>query len=189
MQYFDGDIESFMFNQTGRFWKANVEFIKATQEIVPGINLIATKSPFMGYFTKYPKIGWTDDMISRDEDKSDKANFIQLQELSLSLKTEEGEALIVGCSHSTVEQIIRDTKSYTQNDISLVYGGYHLLPYNREQLTQLANRLKNEMNVKRVAPAHCTGHLAFKILQNTFEDDYVFAGLGSTAEFRITRNK
>jgi 7,8-dihydropterin-6-yl-methyl-4-(beta-D-ribofuranosyl)aminobenzene 5'-phosphate synthase len=189
MHYFDGDFESFMFNQTGRFWKANVEFIKANQEIVPGIKLIATKSPFMGYFTKYPKIGWTDDMISRDEDESDKASFIQLQELSLSLNTEEGEALIVGCSHSMVEQIIHDTKSYTKNDISLVYGGYHLLPYNREQITQLAKRLKNEMNVKRVAPAHCTGHLAFKILQNIFKDDYIFAGLGSTAEIGTAPNK
>jgi 7,8-dihydropterin-6-yl-methyl-4-(beta-D-ribofuranosyl)aminobenzene 5'-phosphate synthase len=189
MQYFDGDIESFTFNQTGRFWKADVEFIKVNQEIFPGMKLIATKSPFMGYFTKYPKIGWTDDLISRDETGSDKANFIQLQELSLSLKTEEGEALIVGCSHSTVEQIIQDTKLYTRNDISLVYGGYHLLPYNRVQITQLANRLKNEMNVKRVAPAHCTGHLAFKILQNTFKEDYVFAGLGSTEEFGIAYNK
>jgi 7,8-dihydropterin-6-yl-methyl-4-(beta-D-ribofuranosyl)aminobenzene 5'-phosphate synthase len=53
----------------------------------------------------------------------------------------------------------------------------------------LAKRLKNEMNVKRVAPAHCTGHLAFKILQNIFKDDYIFAGLGSTAEIGTAPNK
>jgi 7,8-dihydropterin-6-yl-methyl-4-(beta-D-ribofuranosyl)aminobenzene 5'-phosphate synthase len=178
-----------MFNQTGRFWNANVEYVKANKEIAPGMKLIVTKSPYMGYFTKYPKIGWGDDMISRDENESDKTNFIQLQELSLSLKTEEGEVLIVGCSHSTVEQIINETRLYTKNDVSLVYGGYHLLPYKREELTLLANKLKNEMNVKKVAPAHCTGHLAFKVLQNTFNDDYVFAGLGSAVKFGTTHNK
>jgi 7,8-dihydropterin-6-yl-methyl-4-(beta-D-ribofuranosyl)aminobenzene 5'-phosphate synthase len=189
MQYFEGDFETFMFNQTGRFWNANVEYVKANKEIAPGMKLIVTKSPYMGYFTKYPKIGWGDDMISRDENESDKTNFIQLQELSLSLKTEEGEVLIVGCSHSTVEQIINETRLYTKNDVSLVYGGYHLLPYKREELTLLANKLKNEMNVKKVAPAHCTGHLAFKVLQNTFNDDYVFAGLGSAVKFGTTHNK
>ena len=30
----------------------------------------------------------------------------------------------------------------------------------------------------RIAPAHCTGHLAFKILKDMYGEDYVFAGLG-----------
>jgi 7,8-dihydropterin-6-yl-methyl-4-(beta-D-ribofuranosyl)aminobenzene 5'-phosphate synthase len=39
------------------------------------------------------------------------------------------------------------------------------------------------MKVKKAAPAHCTGHLAFKILQDSFGEDYVFAGLGEIVEF------
>ena len=82
-----------------------------------------------------------------------------------------------------VEKIVIDTKSYTQNDIALVYGGYHLLPYEHKVLTDLSIKLKDELKVKRVAPAHCTGHLAFKILQDYFKDDYVFAGLAETIKF------
>jgi 7,8-dihydropterin-6-yl-methyl-4-(beta-D-ribofuranosyl)aminobenzene 5'-phosphate synthase len=118
-----------------------------------------------------------------DQDESDNATLIKLQELSLSLDTEQGEVLIVGCSHSTVEKIIIDTKSYSQNDIALVYGGYHLLPYNHKVLTDLSNRLKGELQVKRVAPAHCSGHLAFRILRDFYKEDYVFAGLGEIIEF------
>jgi len=176
MQYFDGNFESFKFNQSGRFWGANIEFIKKNTEIAQGINLIATTSPYMGYFNKYPSIGG-------NQESSDNVNLNGLKELSLSLKTDDGEVLIVGCSHSTIEKIIIDTKSYSQNDIALVYGGYHLLPYDQETLNNLAQRLKKEHKVKKVAPTHCTGHLAFKILHNHYKDNYVFAGLGEIVKF------
>jgi metal-dependent hydrolase (beta-lactamase superfamily II) len=41
----------------------------------------------------------------------------------------------------------------------------------------------NRRNVHRVAPAHCTGQLVFKILQDTYANDYVYAGLGETISF------
>jgi 7,8-dihydropterin-6-yl-methyl-4-(beta-D-ribofuranosyl)aminobenzene 5'-phosphate synthase len=183
MQYFGGDFQSYRFNQTGRFWKANIEFVKGNKEIAPGIKLIATSSPYMGYFNKYPTLDLDHEALSIPHETSGNVDFINLQELSLSLKTEKGEVLIVGCSHSTVEKIIIDTRLYTNSDIALVYGGYHLLPYDREILTALSDRLQKELNVKKVAPAHCTGHLAFKILQNRFKEDYVFAGLGEVVKF------
>jgi 7,8-dihydropterin-6-yl-methyl-4-(beta-D-ribofuranosyl)aminobenzene 5'-phosphate synthase len=183
MQYFDGDFKAYQFNQTGRFWKANVEYIKANQEIVPGINLITSSSPYMGYFTKYPNLGIESDNVILHKNETDNAKFIELNELSLSLSTNQGEVLIVGCSHSTIEKITELTKSYTKNEIALLYGGFHLLPYDRKTLTILSNRLKEGFGVKKVAPAHCTGHLAFKILQNHFKENYIFAGLGKTVEF------
>lgn len=177
MQYFGGSYKDYHFNQTGRFWNANTEFIKENTEIKPGITLIATASPNMGYFNKYPSLGDGDNPQPHD------ATFNGLKEISLSLMSDEGEILIVGCSHSTVEKIIIDTKDYTNNDISLVYGGYHLLPYDRNTLSDLAYRLKFDHEVKQVAPAHCTGHLAFRILQNKFKENYLYAGLGEIVKF------
>jgi 7,8-dihydropterin-6-yl-methyl-4-(beta-D-ribofuranosyl)aminobenzene 5'-phosphate synthase len=43
--------------------------------------------------------------------------------------------------------------------------------------------LKNDFKVHRVAPAHCTGHLAFKILSDMYKDDYLYAGLGETISY------
>lgn len=54
MQYFDGGNTKFSINQSGRFWKANIEFVKTSKEILPGLNIIATSSQFMGYFSCYP---------------------------------------------------------------------------------------------------------------------------------------
>ena len=177
MQYFGGNYKDFHFNQTGRFWNANIEFIKESTEIDPGIKLITTTSSNMGYFNSYPSLDACESCESHG------AKFDGLKEISLTLESNEGEILFVGCSHSTVEKIIIETKDYTKNDIAMVYGGYHLLPYDRETLIDLAYRLKYDHKVMKVAPAHCTGHLAFKILQDNFKDNYVFAGLGEIVKF------
>ncbi len=181
MQYFggrDSDL-NLIINQSGRFWNANVQFVKVNMEIEPGVKLISTQSPYLGYGSKYPSVaevaglGSIDDTADEDEIK-----FAGLPELSLSLSTDEGEVLVVGCSHSSVQKIIQETVGYTNAEINLLYGGYHMLPYGREEVNTIASQLKNDFGVKRIAPAHCTGHLAFKILKDTYGDDYVFAGLG-----------
>jgi 7,8-dihydropterin-6-yl-methyl-4-(beta-D-ribofuranosyl)aminobenzene 5'-phosphate synthase len=61
-----------------------------------------------------------------------------------------------------------------------VYGGFHLLPYKREELHQLIQYIQGDLSVKRVAPAHCTGHLGFKLFKEAFRENYLFAGLGET---------
>ena len=96
------------------------------------------------------------------------------------MKTIKGEVLIVGCSHTGVEYIVKQTQSVTNNNIELVYGGFHLIPFNRTQTIQLVNLFKNDLKVHRVAPAHCTGHLAFKIFKEFYGEDYLYAGLGET---------
>ncbi|MGW9686474.1 MBL fold metallo-hydrolase [Flagellimonas sp. 2504JD1-5] len=179
MQYFGGDFKSYTFNQTGRFWNADIQFVKESLEISSGMKLIFTTSPYMGYFSKYPKV----EVDEMQNDDASNAKLMGLKELSLSLTTENGEVVVVGCSHSTVEKIVAETKSYTANNISMVYGGYHLLPYDEKTLTNLSNRLKTELGVDKVAPAHCTGHLAFKTLKSSYKEDYIFAGLGEQIKF------
>lgn len=174
MKYFNGNYSSYKFNQTGRFWGADIEFVNSNTQIDSTFRLIFTRSPFMGYFNKYPNL--------EDLDIASEATLNGLPELSLSIRTEVGEVIIVGCSHSTVEKIAMETISFTENEIELVYGGYHLLPYDRETLSKLAIRLKQDLSVNRVAPAHCTGHLAFKVFQDIYNGNYVFAGLGSSVK-------
>jgi 7,8-dihydropterin-6-yl-methyl-4-(beta-D-ribofuranosyl)aminobenzene 5'-phosphate synthase len=85
--------------------------------------------------------------------------------------------VLVGCSHSTVETIVAAVKEATQKSVRLLAGGYHLLPYDRKAIGGIVGRLK-KLGVKQVAPAHCTGHLAFKLLRDAYAKDYLFFGLG-----------
>ena len=103
--------------------------------------------------------------------------------LALSIKTKKGQVLIVVCSHSEVENIVKETKNITNDKIELVYGGFHLIPFNRAQTFQIINMLKSDLQVHRVAPTHCTGHLGFKILKDIFGTDYLYAGLSASISY------
>lgn len=177
MQYFKGGNTRFSINQSGRFWNADIEFVKTSKEIMPGLNLIATQSQFMGYFSCYPNKTFVQGQFQEENSTCKNTN---LPELSLSLSTGKGDVLIVGCSHTGVENIVKEAQAHTSQKTDLVYGGFHMLPFNRQQTGQLVSMLKNDLKVSRVAPAHCTGHLAFKLLQDSFRENYLYAGLGET---------
>ncbi len=164
--YFQGQEVATVYDPGDRFLHAKTEFINSTKEIAPGIFLIPTQSMLTGGFSKYPP--------------NDKETlYWGLPELSLALLTDEGVVVVVGCSHSGVENIVAKVKDELKRDVALVIGGFHLLPYDAEKITQVAKTLKGTLGVKRVAPAHCTGNLAFKIFREVYGDDYMFAGLGS----------
>ena len=170
--YFGGRINSMDDYKPGeRFPGANQEFVPASREIAPGIYLIVTRSVMMGDFNAYPP---------NEPGHPDLAGF---PELSLALKTEKGIVLITGCSHSTVEAIIRATKQYLGTNIELVEGGFHLFPYDANYISNLAHLMKDDLGVRRVAPAHCTGNLAFKILRDVYGENYNYAGVESEVMF------
>ena len=89
----------------------------------------------------------------------------------------------MGCSHSLVTNITQQTRKVTRGDIALVVGGYHLLPYTSDDILKIARTMRDEYKVARVAPAHCSGHLAFKIFREEFGNRYVRAGLGDVIPF------
>ena len=167
MQYFGGErvVEGMLTVPTGRFWKSDVEYLTQAKEVLPGITIIPTTSKLMGTFIKYPPF-------------EEVPQFNGMPELSVSFATEKGEVVISGCSHSTIETIVQETKKVRKGKIHLVVGGFHLIPYKRDYIEGLAKRMKEEYEVESVAPAHCSGHLGFSIFQKAFGDKYRFFGLG-----------
>ncbi len=163
--YFGGAFEAFTLTTSGRFHGANVEYIREGREIAPGVHLVPTKSKLLGTFSRYPP---------NEKDPS----LGPMPELSLSVEMDSGDVLLVGCSHASVEVILKDARERFGRPIRLLAGGYHLLPYDGEYISALTRRLQEEHDVAQVAPAHCTGHLAFKLLREAYGDDYRFFGLG-----------
>ena len=98
----------------------------------------------------------------------------------MAIDTPDGIVLVVACSHPTIEKIVEAAKSATNKPIHLVLGGTHLLPANDAQIGTIAVSLRDNFNVRFIAPVHCTGEPAFAILKESFGDRYVYAGLGTT---------
>jgi 7,8-dihydropterin-6-yl-methyl-4-(beta-D-ribofuranosyl)aminobenzene 5'-phosphate synthase len=101
-------------------------------------------------------------------------------ELSLAIDTPEGVVLVVGCSHPTIEKIVETAKAVIDKPIHMVVGGTHLLPANNKEIQRIATALHETWKVEWIAPAHCTGEPAFEVLNKTFGDRYIYAGLGTT---------
>ena len=140
-------------------------------EIAPGATLIPTQSPHTGFFSRYPP---------HEQDPQ----LYGLPELSLALQTKDGDMfLVTGCSHSGVNEIVRATKEATGAEIEFVTGGYHLGPYSREYVTEIAREMRDDLGVARAGATHCTGDDAIAVFREVFGEDYVFAGLGAHLEF------
>jgi 7,8-dihydropterin-6-yl-methyl-4-(beta-D-ribofuranosyl)aminobenzene 5'-phosphate synthase len=156
---------------SGPFPHAKITYVSKTRQIGPGMWLIYTKSPLLGEFNGYPP------------SEPGHPQMIGMPEISLALETDGGIALITGCSHSKVEAIAAAAREATGKKIALLDGGFHLLLYDAATIEKLANQLKNELGVERVAPAHCTGNLGFKILKQVYGPNYSYAGVESVVEF------
>ena len=154
-----------------RFKDADVTYVKDNTEIAPGIDLIATTSKLMGLFFKYPP-------------HEEKLRTVGLPELSLALSNKEKKwTLVVGCSHSQIEEIVAETARYLETEISGVVGGFHLFPYDNEYIKDLSETIKKELKVEWVAPAHCTGEAGHEHLKTLFGENYKYFGLGSKVRF------
>lgn len=154
-----------------RFLDAKIEFVKEHTKIAQGIALIATTSSLMGWFSKYPP---------NDQEPL----LVGLPELSLALQTKDGQwVLIVGCSHSQVERIVLATKKYLGKKVVGLLGGFHLLPYSSDYISDVSEMIKEELRVSWVAPTHCTGKSAQRIFQAIYKEKYRYFGLGSRIIF------
>ena len=138
---------------TGSPWEqANFEAVTKTTEIFPGFYVLTTKSQ--------------------------KPGTLEMNELSLAVKTPKGLAVVVGCSHPGVENILA---AATQIDPHLytVMGGFHLALTPEPEVQRVARVLHDDLHLERVAPAHCTSELGVATFLERFKDHFDPAGLGA----------
>lgn len=110
--------------------------------------------------------------------RSDKPGTIEMQELSLGIKTPQGFAVIVGCSHPGVENILA-TAAKIEPQLYTVTGGFHLVVTTPNEVERVAALLDETLKIKRVAPGHCTSELGFRTLMTRFKDRFDQAGAGA----------
>lgn len=101
-----------------------------------------------------------------------------IKEQSLMIAMSKGLVVITGCAHPGVVNIVKKAKELTDMDIYLVMGGFHLTGASESTILSIIEQLK-ELEVKKVAPCHCSGDLARKLFKEKFGEDYLEVGVGS----------
>ena len=74
-------------------------------------------------------------------------------------------------------------QTVSRNEYRISRRRFHLFPYDRDYISKVAQRIKDDLGVRRVAPAHCTGNLAFKIFRELYGENYNYAGVEAEVMF------
>jgi 7,8-dihydropterin-6-yl-methyl-4-(beta-D-ribofuranosyl)aminobenzene 5'-phosphate synthase len=153
MRYFDGK-DSVL--RSGTPWpEANFQIVRGTREILPGFFVLTTTS--------------------------EKAGTREMNELSLAIRSPKGLAVIVGCSHPGVENILV-AAAQIDKQLYTTIGGFHLVLTPGEQIERVANMLHDTFGLQRVAPGHCTSEPGFAAFMRKFGDRFDQAGLGAVVQ-------
>jgi len=151
-RYYDGKPPDLM--RFGSAWpQANITLIDKPTVIAPGIHLISLVS--------------------------DKPGTLELRELSLAIDTPDGMVIVVGCSHTGIDNIVKAAKAI-QPRIQFVCGGFHLVVAKDTDIEAVVTTLRDTYKVAYVAPGHCTGEPTFTALGKAFSERCLYAGVGST---------
>ncbi len=151
LRYFDGHPPADL-SIDSPWPKARFTLIDKSVEVAPGLFLIRTVS--------------------------DSKGTLELNELSLAVKTPQGLAMIVGCSHPGIERILEAASQYDQQ-LYTVVGGLHLVDKTDEHVTQVVGNFKNRWHIERIAAGHCTGEFAQVELERSYGDRHDHPGVGS----------
>lgn len=154
MRYFQGSVPDNI--PHGSAWQgANFIRVDSTAEIAPGFRLVRNIAPTR--------------------------QFGETPELSLVIDTPKGQVVVVGCSHPGIERIVASVAARDPR-VSQIVGGLHLVTTSQAEIERLALALQDDWKVDRITPGHCTGELAFAILQRVFGRRYGYAGVGTVLD-------
>jgi 7,8-dihydropterin-6-yl-methyl-4-(beta-D-ribofuranosyl)aminobenzene 5'-phosphate synthase len=101
-----------------------------------------------------------------------------MNEVSLAIRTPKGLAVVVGCSHPGVEEILEQAARIDPN-LYTVTGGFHLVMTPADEVRRVATVLHDTLKLTRVAPGHCTSELGFATFLERFKDRFDRAGVGA----------
>jgi 7,8-dihydropterin-6-yl-methyl-4-(beta-D-ribofuranosyl)aminobenzene 5'-phosphate synthase len=153
MRYFDGKDTVL---RSGTPWpEANFRIVRGATEILPGFFVLTTRS--------------------------EKAGTREMNELSLAIRSPRGLAVIVGCSHPGVENILVGA-AQIDKQLYTTIGGFHLVLAPGEEIERVVDTLHGTLGLQRVAPGHCTSEPGFAAFMRKFGDRFDQAGLGAVLQ-------
>jgi 7,8-dihydropterin-6-yl-methyl-4-(beta-D-ribofuranosyl)aminobenzene 5'-phosphate synthase len=102
----------------------------------------------------------------------------EMNEIALGIRTPQGLALLVGCSHPGIEKML-EAAARIEPRIFNVYGGFHLVDVADAEVISLTLRLRDQWKLVRLAAGHCTGEFAFAEFDRVFGPRFDHAGVGA----------
>jgi 7,8-dihydropterin-6-yl-methyl-4-(beta-D-ribofuranosyl)aminobenzene 5'-phosphate synthase len=100
-----------------------------------------------------------------------------IKEQSLVLDTDKGLIVVTGCAHPRITKIIKTIKELLRKDIDMVFGGFHLAGFYKDEIQDIIGQFRAS-GVKKVGPCHCSGDEARRLFAEEYEDNFIDIGAG-----------
>jgi 7,8-dihydropterin-6-yl-methyl-4-(beta-D-ribofuranosyl)aminobenzene 5'-phosphate synthase len=90
-----------------------------------------------------------------------------IDDQAVYISTKKGLIVISGCGHAGIVNIVQQAKKSMGAKVFMAIGGFHLYSGDTDRLLKTMDNLKN-LGVDHIAPMHCTGFEAMKLLSDRF---------------------
>lgn len=102
-------------------------------------------------------------------------------ELYLTLDTGGGAAVVTGCSHRGVTNIVGDARAACPGELRLVLGGFHVKDDTPESIGRLVGEL-DRLGVRRLGVCHCSGVDGYAVIRGLRPDSSFYNHAGNVVE-------
>jgi 7,8-dihydropterin-6-yl-methyl-4-(beta-D-ribofuranosyl)aminobenzene 5'-phosphate synthase len=108
----------------------------------------------------------TENIYSLGQMKADTKHGV-VHEQALAVKTGKGIAVITGCAHPGIIEIVKRTAEYFGQIPCAAIGGFHMKDNSSGANENIVSELKS-LGVAMVMPSHCTSAAAVKVFRSFF---------------------
>jgi len=105
----------------------------------------------------------------------------KIYEQSVVVKAGDGLAVICGCAHPGVVNIVQHVKKSFHEDVFSLIGGFHLKDNTDEKNRSIIEELR-ELGVRKIAPLHCTGKQGTQMIRQAFGAGFIRVREGESIE-------
>ena len=107
-----------------------------------------------------------------------------IPEQSLAIRTSKGIAVITGCAHPGIINILEKAKElFPDETIYLALGGFHLYRKTEDEIKSTIN-IMLKMEILKSAPSHCSGNSARNLFKEAYHNNYIETGTGKIIEIK-----
>jgi 7,8-dihydropterin-6-yl-methyl-4-(beta-D-ribofuranosyl)aminobenzene 5'-phosphate synthase len=139
--------------------RAKLNLSSSSVEIVPGVKT-------SGQILRESKFEVQDHFL-KEEEPGYQINDDVFEEQALFIQTKKGLVIVSGCGHPGIVNVVTQARKSFDKRIYMVIGGFHLSSANKDRILKTMDGLK-ALGVDRIAPTHCTGFEALKMMSDRF---------------------
>ena len=106
------------------------------------------------------------------------------REQALVFDTAAGTAVLTGCAHPGIVDIVKRAKEMRSAEIAITLGGFHLKDSDESKVSTVIKALK-DLGVMKMGCSHCTGEQQTLEFQKVWPDDFVPFGCGASIQLPL----